>query len=173
MEHKYSFEYWGLILKPLLYTDIENLRVLRNKERQYFASQNIITCEEQIEWYQAYLAKSDDIMFKIVKKESPEKFIGAIALYNIDWKEGICEFGRTLVNKELAPEKGVGLAATKAVCLFGFECLEMKKIRGEALKTNERILKVYARAGFSVVGENEKFYFLEVVLKELLQENIY
>lgn len=87
MEHKYSFEYWGLILKPLLYTDIENLRVLRNKERQYFASQNIITCEEQIEWYQAYLAKSDDIMFKIVKKESPEKFIGAIALYNIDWKE--------------------------------------------------------------------------------------
>ena len=56
--------------------------------------------------------------------------------------------GRTVVDKGLAPEKGIGLMATKAVCLFGFEQLGLKKIVGGVLKSNERIIKVDTRAGF-------------------------
>ena len=89
--------------------------------------------EMQEKWYQRYLGKNDDIMFKIVKKTEPEAFIGAIALYDIDQKEKTSECGRTVVDKGLAPEKGIGLMATKAVCLFGFEQLGLKKIVGDII----------------------------------------
>ena len=71
----------------MLYSDIEELRRIRNKERQYFATQNEISKEMQEEWYAKYLQRDDDIMFKIVSKKEPDLFIGAIALYDIDEKQ--------------------------------------------------------------------------------------
>lgn len=158
MEHNYSFEFKRVILKPLERQDIELLRALRNRERQYFATQHIITEEEQKIWYQSYLNKKDDIMFKVVKKENPKDFIGAIALYDIDRENSVSEFGRVVIDKDKAPEKGIGTEATKAVCLFGFDVLNMEKIVGEILKTNERIIKVDTRAGFQIVGEHGNMY---------------
>ena len=162
MEHNYMFGFEDIILKPLLSSDLEELRVLRNKEKNFFATQDEITKEMQEKWYQRYLGKNDDIMFKIVKKTEPEAFIGAIALYDIDQKEKTSECGRTVVDKGLAPEKGIGLMATKAVCLFGFEQLGLKKIVGGVLKSNERIIKVDTRAGFYIVGEDDDFYQIEM-----------
>lgn len=162
MKHSYEFEFKRIILKPLEQEDIESLRILRNRERQYFATQQEIAKEGQEKWYQSYLKKEDDIMFKIVKKENPEEFIGAIALYDINPENKTAEFGRTLVDKTKAPEKGIGTDATKAVCLFGFDIINVEKIVGEALKTNKRILKVYDRAGFAIVGEEKDMYKLEM-----------
>ena len=162
MKHDYEFAFQRIILKPLEQEDIELLRKLRNQEKQYFATQQEITREGQQKWYQSYLEKQDDIMFKIVKKENPEEFIGTIALYDIDWENRTSECGRTVVDKEKAPEKGIGMEATKAVCLFGFDVLKLKKIVGEVLKTNERIIKVDKRAGFYIVGEREDMYDIEM-----------
>lgn len=167
MEHDYSFQFENIVLKPLLISDIEKLRILRNKEKQYFATQDEITAEAQEKWYQHYLTKDNDIMFKIEKRDQPEVFIGAIALYDIDWKRKVSECGRTVVDKELAPEKGIGLTATKAVCQFGFEILKLEKIIGEVLKTNQRIIKVDTRAGFYIVGENDEFYNIEMTAKSI------
>ncbi len=168
MEHSHVYEFGDIILQPLYNTDIENLRVLRNKEKEYFTTQNEITREMQKEWYKKYLKKNDDIMFRIVKKADPERFIGAIALYDIDWQNKICEFGRIMVDKGLAPEKGIGLQAAKAVCLFGFEELKMEKIICVVLKTNARVIKVYDRAGFHIVGENDNLYNMEITYSDLM-----
>lgn len=162
MQHAYQFEFESILLKPLMEADIEELRVLRNREKQYFSSQDEITREGQKQWYQKYLNKADDIMFKIVKHDNPDLFIGAIALYDIDWEQRIAECGRTVLDKSLAPEKGIGQEATKAVCLFGFEVLKIRKIVAEVLKSNERIIKVDKRAGFYIVGEHEDVYEIEM-----------
>ncbi len=167
MKHSYVFEFENIILKPLEWKDIEPLRVLRNREREYFMSQDEITPIAQEKWFEAYLQNNDDIMFKIVKKEEPDNFIGAIALYDIDWENKISECGRTVIDKELVKEKGIGGVATKAVCLFGFEILKLRKIVGEVLKSNLRILKVDMRAGFYVTGEDKEVYNIEMTRKSI------
>lgn len=170
MKHSYEYEFKRIILKPLEKEDIEALRILRNQERKYFTTQQEIAIETQKKWFQSYLKKADDIMFKIAKKESPTEFIGAIALYNIDMKNKISEFGRVMVDKQKAPEKGIGTEATQAVCLFGFKILKLKKIIGEILKSNERIIKIDKRVGFHIIGERENLYDIEITPETICLE---
>lgn len=167
MKHHYRFEFEDIILKPLEEADIENLRMLRNKEKRFFVTQDEIDSRAQKKWYQSYLGKKDDIMFKIVKKKEPDTFIGAIALYHIDRKKKEAEFGRLVVDKEAAPEKGVGLMATRAVCMFGFRILQLEKIICEALKNNGRALSIYDRAGFAIVGEDGVCCSMEVTRRSI------
>lgn len=156
MKHSFEYEYGRIILKSLEEADIEELRVLRNKESQYFLSEVEILPEQQKQWYKKYQLKTNDIMFKVVKKSNSEEFVGAIAVYDIDEKKHTAEVGRTVIDKIKAPEKGIGMEATKAVCKFAFEKLGIKKIVASVLKTNERILKVDTRVGFTIVGEIDK-----------------
>lgn len=171
MKHNYVFECLRVILKPLEKSDIEDLRILRNQEAQFFLNQNEISKEAQKKWYQNYLNKKDDIMFMVAKKEAPNDFIGAIAAYDIDWEKKECEVGRTVIDKVKAPEKGIGTDATKAVCAFCFEILKMKKIKGVVLKDNARILKVDERVGFKIIGDyDEKSFLLELTPDTLIKE---
>ncbi len=167
MKHNFDFDFKRISLKPLEKEDIELLRLLRNQEKEYFATHHEITKENQEIWYEKYLKKENDIMFKIVKKDTPKEFIGAIALYDIDWEKKISEFGRVVVDKKKAPEKGIGTEATKAVCLFGFDILKLKKIKGEILKSNERIIKVDQRVGFDFVGEQGNMFNIEITRDSL------
>ena len=155
MKHDYRYEAKRIILRPLEEEDIELLRELRNENRHLFLTTDVVTAEGQRKWYQHYLTKQDDIMFVVEKKDNPGQFIGTVALYDIDWDNMICEFGRTLIDKKLAPEKGIGTEATAAMCAFGFDVLKIKKIIGHAWKTNERILKVDLRAGYQIIREQD------------------
>lgn len=168
MKHDYEYSYARIKLLPLERTDIEQLRILRNQQRQYFLSKANISEENQKKWYESYLEKSDDIMFKIVKLENPSVFIGAIAVYNINNKSGYAEFGRVMVDKNLAPEKGIGTEATKAVCKFSFEVLGLKRLTAEVLKTNERAIKAYQKAGFYITGDGDE----NVVSVEVTRETL-
>lgn len=162
MNHQYEYENKRIILKPLEVEDIENLRNLRNRNRQFFITQAEITKEGQANWYQGYLKKDNDIMFKVVLKEKQEQFIGAVAVYDIDREAKTCEFGRIVIDKELAGEKGVGTETVEAICGFAFSELGMKKIKAEVLKENVRAIAVYKKNGFVTVGENGQMYVMEV-----------
>ena len=162
MKHNYSYEYKRILLKPLEKHDIEELRVLRNGTREFFVYQEIITQEKQQRWFEQYLQKDDDIMFKIVKAEKPEEFIGAIALYDIDPEKHKAEFGRIVIDKEKVSEKGLGQEAVEAITQFGFTILKLQEIVAEVLKDNQRALISDLRAGFTIVDENEELYFLKI-----------
>ncbi len=168
MEHNYVFEHAGIILKPLEEDDIEQLRTLRNSRKQFFITQNEIDSAAQKKWYEGYLKNPADIMFKVVKKDKPEEFIGTMALYDIDRERGSAECGRTLVDKVKAPERGIGTEVTKAICLFGFQVLKLNKIVAEVLKTNVRIIKAVRNVGFRIVGEDDNLYFIELT-KETIE----
>ena len=155
MKHSHHFEYGRVILSPLMEEDIEELRVLRNKEKSSFLTKSDIDRESQINWYKRYLEKEDDIMFKISHRDKPEEFIGAIAVYDIDTEKRIAEVGRTVVDKEKNAQAGIGLEATKGICLFSFVVLGIDKRVAQILKSNERILKVDTRAGFYIVGDHD------------------
>ena len=172
MRHDYVCEYGRIILQPLDEESIEPLRILRNSVRQYFLESAEIEQDSQLKWYKRYLEKDNDIMFKVVKKENAEDFVGAVALYDIDWEQGIAEYGRVLVDKEKAPEKGIGQEVLCAVFRFGFEKLNLKKIVGEIKKDNLRSLKAVMHAGGRVVGESEDgaLKLIEVTPSDMLSE---
>lgn len=155
MKHSHHFEYGRVILSPLMEEDIEELRVLRNKEKSSFLTRQDIDRESQIKWYHNYLQKEDDIMFKISHRDNPDEFIGAIAVYDIDTSKKTAEVGRTVVDKAKNAQAGIGLEATKGICLFSFVVLGIEKITAQILKTNERILKVDTRAGFYIVSDRD------------------
>lgn len=162
MKHQYVYANGRIILKPLELEDIEELRELRNRERHCFLSTQIIEKDGQRKWYEAYLEKEGDIMFKVVKTTAPDEFIGTIAVYDIDVENKAAEFGRLVIDKEKAPEKGTGLDAVIAVCKFAFEKLKLNRISAVVLKDNERALKVYLKAGFRICGESDQAYNVEI-----------
>ncbi len=171
MKHSYTYEFKRIILEPLEEKDIESLRLLRNRERRYFINQDEITKENQVNWYKRYLEKDNDIMFRVVQKCKPDIFVGAIALYDIDWEKKTCEFGRTLIDREIVKEKGLGFEATVGVTQFGFDILNLNKIVAEVLKTNERVLKIYKRAGYSIMEEKGELYKLEIKPGEVFRDS--
>lgn len=170
MKHDYSYEFGHIILKPLEEADIESMRILRNKVKDSYLNNNEIDAESQKKWYQRYLEKQDDIMFKVVKKDKPDEFIGAMGLYDIDWENGISETGRTMLDKEKVPEKGIGIEIMKATCLFGFEVLKLKKIVAEVLKNNKPSLGATKRTGFRTVGEEGDYYLIEITLEDVKRD---
>lgn len=163
MEHEYRINFKRILLRPLKIEDIEPLRILRNKEKKFFLNADEISEDQQLKWFGDYCKKKNDIMFAVEKIDEPDVFIGAIALYNIDWESKTAECGRTVIDKDIAPEPGIGMEATQAVCLLGFDQMKLIKITGEVLKSNERIIKVDLRAGFVIIGDkSDEIYAIEM-----------
>ena len=163
MKHACRCGYGRVLLRPLEEGDLEALRVLRNANRYFFNTTGYIESQQQRDWFAAYLAKPDDWMFAVELSARPGVFVGAIALYGLDRETKTAEFGRTLVDKTLAPESGIGTEAVRAVCRFAFRELGLKKVTAEVLKTNLRAQRAYAKAGCVVAGENGESWLLEVV----------
>lgn len=169
MIHNYQFTYRDIILQPLKEDDIEDIRCLRNKQRQYFLNSSFITKKQQHEWFLSYLEKGDDIMFKISKAAKPNCLIGAIAVYNIFLASSEGEIGRTMIDKEIAPEKGLGQMATRAIAKFCFSELGLLKLTGIVKKNNERILKVDTRCGFQIIDELDDVFILRMTPEDLIE----
>lgn len=170
MIHEYGIDLNRILLRPLTWEDIESLRILRNREKDFFLDNSEISEEQQKKWYGKYLLREDDIMFTIKQKSAPLIFCGAIALYGIDRAKGVCEIGRTLVDKERCPDKGIGLEATCGACRFAFEVLEIRKIQTQILKTNIRSMKLHQRAGFYVVDSSDERFCLVEITREVLRD---
>ena len=147
------------MLRPLLETDIEKLRVLRNKYSGFFINQGLVTAEQQREWFQRYLLKKDDIMFSISCPSMT--FAGAIALYDISYETLSAEFGRIVVD-EGAP-KYTGTYAIEALLNFSREKLKLHTIHCSVLKNNDRAITVYKRIGFQHVRSGEELLYFSMV----------
>jgi len=143
MKHTYSVRLGELQLRPLEEADLENVRLLRNRNRQWFVYSGEITQERQKTWYQQYLLQDGDYMFSAFYRNI---WIGAAALY--DTADGQTEFGRLLVDRVAAGRGGLGTEITKAICQIGFEQLSIKTICLEVYTDNIPAQVTYLKAGF-------------------------
>ncbi len=157
MFHNLINHFEDIVLQPLEEKDIENLRLLRNKDenRRCFLYQEIISKENQKKWYEKYLEVETDIMFSAYLKNE-ENIIGYVALYNIDKSKKSCEFGRILVDKSKISQKGIGFQITKCLCEIGFQKLGVDMIYLEVFSDNIPALKTYEKAGFVEKNRYEK-----------------
>lgn len=169
MKHSYTQTFRRVLLRPLEERDIEELRVLRNKNQQYFNNTAQITPEQQKVWYEKYLTKEDDYMFAAELVDNPGVFIGSSAIYNIDWETGTLETGRLIIDKENNPEKGIGAEVGCAHSLIAFAQMELKRIVGDVRKDNPRALKMNLNLGYTVIGETEDHWILQLKREDFLK----
>ena len=162
MRHKRMGTYRRVILSPLQEMDIEALRLLRNRERRWFIYSEEIDAESQQRWYKKYLQTKDDYMFSIAEVKKPDVFIGAVALYNFNNVKKSCEFGRIVIDCNIATEKGLGYDAVICACKIGFEQLGLHLIELEVFNDNIPSIKTYHKAGFTCRSEHDKLLSMTI-----------
>lgn len=147
MKHEHVVLKQSLKLRPVVYSDLEQVRNWRNQEsiKRWFNNQEIISAKEEEKWFEKYLQTPDDIMF-IVEWEDCK--VGTVALYHINNKSRTAEFGRLMIGEDWARGLGLGKQITQTVCEFGFEVLGLNMIRLEVFKDNLRAIKIYEALGF-------------------------
>lgn len=150
MNHSLRDRYNRVSLEPLKIYEIEKMRKLRNENREWFISKEIITSTQQREWYNNYLKKENDFMFSVYYKNT-DIWIGVVGLYDILNREA--EFGRIMIDGKLVNEKGLGLEATICVCKIGFSKLDIDKIKLEVFSNNFSAINTYKKAGFEYVNK--------------------
>lgn len=170
MIHKFNREWGKVKIKSLEKGDIENLRILRNKQRNWFIYSEEITNEDQIKWFESYKINKNDYMFSIHPINEQDRFIGAVALYEINEESKTAEFGRLLIDKEAVKKKGLGYDATMCACSIGFEQLGLNKILLEVFEENISAIKTYQKAGFDFTNSQELGNGKSIVHMELTIE---
>lgn len=150
MKHTYSISGARLSLAPLEEENIQTVRIWRNRDdiRMCFVSRDIISEEQQLNWYKAYLKKPDDYVFQIIEN-STQKVIGMCSLYNISHKDMSAEFGRLMIGSSDARGKGYGSEAVRLALDIGFQQLKLTEIHLEVLRNNSAALNTYLKCGFS------------------------
>lgn len=154
MKHNYMIQQDKLLFRPVEESDIENIRLWRNRDgiREAFIYQQYISREQQEHWYKNYNENENDIMFIIEYETKP---IGTVAIYNIDLDKREAEFGRLMIGQVEIRGLGIGQKATKAMCEFGFNKLHLNKIVLEVFEDNRHAMRVYKEIGFKIVGQRE------------------
>lgn len=155
MNHDLTHSFMDIVLKPMTKDDSEAYRIVRNREenRKWFTYSEIISSEEQDKWFNKYLENREDYMFSAFHIDNPDRFIGAVSLYNIDSSKKEAEFGRILVDKSQLNIKGIGFMIAYCVCHIGFYQLLLSKIKLEVFSDNIPAIKTYEKVGFHKTEE--------------------
>lgn len=149
-----SDQYISLV--PLSPADSENYRQLRNRpdNNACFFTSGIISSEQQCIWYSDYLSDESQVMFGIYEND-PCRFLGAIALVDIDHANETAEVGRIIVDRNLAAGRHYGERAILLVSNFAQDKLELQTLYAFIYSENVSSIKSFMRAGFKSVDENE------------------
>lgn len=145
MKHSYHISSGRVQLFPLAIEDIEKMRRLRNQNRHCFVFSGEITSDAQTRWYESYLSKENDYMFSVLYNG---RWIGVVSIYDVDRVNAVAEFGRLLIDRNIAGIGGLGVDTTRAACEIAFSQLGINKIILEVYADNVAAQITYLKAGF-------------------------
>jgi len=94
-------------------------------------------------------SEKDDYMFAIELKDE-KVFIGTIAVYLVNWKNGTCHVGISI-----GPDfqgKGYGTDAMKVLLDFIFNYMNVNKVKLQVFGYNKRAIGSYEKCGFQLEG---------------------
>ena len=162
MKHAYTISFNNILLRPLAFEDISDLRIWRNdpENSKYIRKIPFITEEMQELWFKNYLQDSLEITLAI---EYDKSFVGSVSLYDI--QETSAVFGKLMVGRQKG--KGIGRQATLACLKLAFSQLGLTEIQAEVSVDNTAALIIYIDAGFRIVQRryNEAIGLDEYVIR--------
>lgn len=132
-------------LYPMKMEELEKMRILRNRNRHSFVTSKEITRDGQRRWYENYLNRENDYLFSVYYQGN---WVGAVSIYNVDPKQSMAEFGRLMIDKELAGTGGLGIETTKVVCQIAVQQLGIQTIELEVYADNIPAQITYLKSGF-------------------------
>lgn len=126
---------------------------LRNQERARYAlhQEKVLTLDDQRNWYEAYVHRSNDLTFVVATKDGT--VIGTNALYDIDTSAGTAELGRLVIDEERGMEAPYVLEAELRLLDLAFDTLGLTKIVCTVRHDNHKTLSMNLRFGASVTGQ--------------------
>ena len=147
------------MLSPLEESEIEDLRILRNKYRHFFADTFEIYPDAQSKWYARYLEKANDYMFS-VRQSSDRKWIGTVAVYDVDLLRSCAEFGRLMIDHERTNLRGIGVDIVMIISKFARLQLHLNTLYLDVRRDNPAAIITYLKSGFIPIkmSENEPYY---------------
>jgi RimJ/RimL family protein N-acetyltransferase len=179
---------------------MKGLRVIRG-ERLYLRSIERDDLERCYAWmndedlratlsqrYPVSLAREADWVERATRGQDPshlalaiclvqgDRHIGNCSLEHIDRENGTATLGIFIGERDCRGE-GLGEEAVRTLCLYGFEEMNLHKVRLDVHAGNDRALKTYERVGFRREGllRQEAYRrggYLDVIRMGLLREEL-
>ena len=138
----------------------------RNENLQYFFSDEPVSIENHLDWYERVCQDASQRFFVVAIPQEREVVhderrcyelhddtlaVGTIGLSNIDFRHRRAEYGRLLIAEEHRG-KGYGKDALSTLLKFAFTTLGLHKVYGEILARNSEALELCESLGFHWEG---------------------
>ncbi len=137
-----------------------------------------LSMAEEEEWYATMLKRSPyERPLAIEIQPDIQKdiwvFVGNCGLFEIDWQNRLAEFGIHIGEKSYW-NQGFGTKVMRLMLKHGFENLNLHRIWLRVFENNERALRAYEKAGFTLEGKFREAQFIEgkyvdVMIMSMLQ----
>ncbi len=163
-----------LLLRQIILSDSASMFTLRNNKAamKYInrpVALNISDAVNLINMMQEFLVAKKGITWGIVEKEKPQHVIGTIGIFNMDWEEGLVEFGYML-----HPDywnMGYMKECFAPVLQFAQEQLRFKQIKAIVHPANTASSTLLLQHGFVQQGTVDESYI--GMENEIVQTLIY
>ena len=162
-------EYNGIELNPVEIEDINILNKWKNDEeifKNLGGGYKPTSISQQKKWIESMTENTLENQRYMILSEEKEK-VGFIGLYGISPIHRTCTLGIYIGEKEYWG-KGIASRAYKALEKYAKEYLNIRKIRLEVVKENEKAVKSYQKLGFDICGEFKQDRFIKGEFKDVL-----
>lgn len=145
--------------------DLENLRVWKNNNREFFFHQSFISAEQQAVWFERYLLRDDDYMFMVT---SSTHLIGCLAVRKLD---DVWDVYNVMLGDPASKGKGLMSCGLKLLIAFANSIASDLPITLKVLRKNPAT-SWYLKNGFEVRNEAPDHFFLAYPVTVLPKVNV-
>lgn len=161
---KYLIEDYQVVLRPIVKSDIEQLRLWRNSAtvQAHMLDQREITAAQQAEWFEKIQHDEREQHWLIFFRDKP---IGSINLKCVDDSSVLGSaktvFAGLYIGEPAYQANIIAFAPSLALYDFCFECLSVTRFKAVVKASNQAALNYNERLGYRVVGGDAE---IEIVL---------
>ncbi len=124
-----------------------------------------LSMAEEEEWFATMLKRSlYERPLAIEIQPDPKKdlwvFVGNCGLFEIDWQNRLAEIGIHIGEKSYW-NQGFGTKVLRLMLKHGFETLNLHRVWLRVFENNQRALRAYEKAGFTLEGKFREAQFIE------------
>jgi len=157
------YEFNRRLFFPIERQHLEKIKEWLNAQMEILRQWKTLTDYNQEKWFQEISESNNQVIFSIMifNKDNINKFIGYCGLVNIDHINKKAEFS-FLVDPERVSKRNIYkedfISALKAICIYGFNQLNLNKIFTETFcfrKYHIEILKEYGFKEEGILRENQ------------------
>jgi RimJ/RimL family protein N-acetyltransferase len=143
----------GLELKAATKSDLENLRIWKNSQKQFFFHQVDISAQQQSEWYAAYEKRPYDLLLMTIFRG---KVFGCMG---IRWLDGYWDIYNVILGDASFGKRGLMSNAFKALLDYALD-LKFASITLQVLKHNPAV-EWYKKNGFIIVEDYNSHFIMK------------